>query len=48
MRDGPLFFYRGGGLPFLGLADKFFSRVMRFKQFFSLHFVMKTNFYDHF
>ena len=42
LRDGPLFFI--GGLPFLGLADNFFQRVMRFKQFFSLHFVMKTIF----
>ena len=36
-----------GGLPFLGLADNFL-RVMHFKQCFSLHFVMKTIFYDHF
>ena len=42
-RDGPLFLSGGGeGLPFLGLADNFFGRVMRFKQFFSLHFVMET------
>ena len=46
-RDGPLIFI-GGGLPFLRLADNFFQRVMHFKQFFSLHFVMKTIFYDHF
>ena len=43
LRDGPLFFY-WRGLPFLGLADNFFLRVMCFKQFFSLHFVMKTIF----
>ena len=42
-RDGPLFFIRGG-LPFLGLADNFFLRVMHFIQFFSLHFVMETIF----
>ena len=39
-----IIFYRGRGVPFLGLADNFFQRVMRFKQFFSLHFVMKTIF----
>ena len=45
IRDGPLFFYGGGGgLQFLGLADNFFQIVMHFKQFFSLHFVMKTIF----
>ena len=42
LRDGPLFFI--GRLPFLGLADNFFWRVMHFKQCFSLHFVMKTIF----
>ena len=46
VRDGPLFFIRG--LPILGLADNFFYRIMRFKQFFSLYFVMKTIFYDRF
>ena len=39
-----IFYWGGGGVPFLGLADNFFQRVMRFKQFFSLHFVMKTIF----
>ena len=43
-RDGPLFFIEGG-LPFLGLADNFFCRVMRFKQYFSLHFCNENNFY---
>ena len=38
--NGPLLSI--GGLPFLGLADNFFQRIMRFKQFFSLHFLMKT------
>ena len=38
------FLLKGGGLPFLGLADNFLQRIMRFKQFFSLHFVMKTIF----
>ena len=33
----------GGGLPFSGLADNFL-RVMRFKQFFSLHFCNEDNF----
>ena len=41
-------YFLSGGLPFLGLADNFLLRVMRFKQFFSLHFIMKTIFYDHF
>ena len=36
------YFYQG--LLFLGLEDNFFGRVMRFKQFFSLHFVMETIF----
>ena len=46
LRDEPLFFIRGGGggLPLLGLADNFFQRIIRFKQFFSLDFVMKTIF----
>ena len=45
------YFLSGGGggvLLFLGLADNFFQRVMHFKQFFSLHLVMKTIFYNHF
>ena len=34
-RDGPLFIIGGGGgVPLLGLADNFFLRIMRFKQFF--------------
>ena len=33
-----------GGVTILGFADNFFQRIMRFKQFFSLHFVMKTIF----
>ena len=43
IRDGPLFFYRGG-LPFLGLADNFFQRVMCFKQFFFITFCNENNF----
>ena len=42
VRDRPLFL--SGVLPFLGLADNFFLRVMHLKQFFSLHFVMETIF----
>ena len=41
-RDGPLFFYQEG-YHFWDLQT-IFSRVMRFKQFFSLHFVMETIF----
>ena len=42
-------YFLSGGLPILGLADNFFQRIMRFKQFFSLHFVMKTIFFrNHF
>ena len=46
LRDGPLFFYRG--VTIFGTCRQFFERVMCFKQFFLLHFVMKTIFYDHF
>ena len=35
-------------LPFLGLADNFFLKNNAFQTIFSLHFVMKTIFYDHF
>ena len=35
-RDRPLSFYQG--VPFLGLADNFFGRVVRFKQFF--HYIL--------
>ena len=38
------FFIRG--LPFLGLADNFFLKSNAFQTIFSLHFVMKTTFYD--
>ena len=37
LRDGPLFFY-WGGYHFWDLQTIFFKRVVRFKQFFSLHF----------
>ena len=48
LRYGPLFLLGGGGggLPFLRLADNFFQRLMRFKQFFSSHLVMKTIFLE--
>ena len=39
------FFIGGGGLPFLGLADNFFQRVMRFKQFFFITFCNENNFF---
>ena len=44
VRDGPLFFYCRGGVTIFGTCRQFFLRVMHFKQFFSLHFVMKTIF----
>ena len=39
LRDGPLFFIGGGGVPFLGLADKFVLKSNVFQTIFSLHFV---------
>ena len=35
LRDGPLFFIGGGGLPFLGLADNFFVKTNEFQTIFS-------------
>ena len=37
------FFIRG--LPFLGLADNFFQRVMHFKQFFFITICNENNFF---
>ena len=45
LRDGPLFFIGGGGVPFLGPADNFFLKSNVFQTLFSLHFVMKTIFF---
>ena len=48
LRDGPLFFIGGGGGGGGGYhfwdLQTFVLRVMCFKQFFSLHYVMKTIF----
>ena len=41
-RDRPLFFIRG--VTIFRTCRQFFLRVMHFKQFFSLHLVMKTIF----
>ena len=38
------YFLLEGGLPFLGLADNFFQRVMCFKQFFFITFCNENNF----
>ena len=47
-RDAPIIFYWGSG-TISGTCRQFvFQRIMCFKQFSSLQFVMKTIFYDHF
>ena len=45
-RDGPLFFNQGEGVPFWGFADNFSKKRHTFQTIFSLHFVIKTIFYD--
>ena len=46
LRDGPLFFIRE--VTIFGICRQFFSKKFEFQTIFSLHFVIKTIFYDHF
>ena len=44
IRDGPLFFYRGG-LTFLGLADNLFLKSNAFQTIFFITFCNENNFF---
>ena len=45
LRDGPLFFIGGGGLPFLGVADNFFPKSNGFQTIFFITFCNENNFF---